>query len=243
MPEDLDDKTVNDHLSRISTMWTVVFKAHEGSERTITAAQEQLLQRYRGAVYRYLFTIMRDVHAADELAQEFAVKIVRGSFKNADPQGGRFRDYVKATLFNLIRTYRKQQRKREPQVGQLAQEPATNPEPSEQEFLKSWRDELLQRSWESLQQEDQRSGRIYYRVLKYRVTNSAVSTKEMASLLGEQLGRDLSADTVRQVIHRARKRFSSLLFAEVSRSVETVSKETVEQELIDWGCTSIADTC
>jgi hypothetical protein len=47
-PED-----VGNRLSRIQTVWTLVFRANRGKEDPAVAAQQQLL-RYRGAVYRYL---------------------------------------------------------------------------------------------------------------------------------------------------------------------------------------------
>ncbi len=58
-------------LSRISTLWTVVCRAKGGPAAAVTAAQEELMHRYRRAVYRYLLGALRDPDAADELTQEF----------------------------------------------------------------------------------------------------------------------------------------------------------------------------
>jgi hypothetical protein len=46
-PED-----VGNRLTRIQTVWTLVFQANRGKEDPAVAAQQQLLLRYRGAVYR-----------------------------------------------------------------------------------------------------------------------------------------------------------------------------------------------
>ena len=54
-PEELDQR-----LSRIQTLWTVVRRAHAGSEAAVHSAQEQLLNRYGGAVRRYLIGALRD---------------------------------------------------------------------------------------------------------------------------------------------------------------------------------------
>jgi hypothetical protein len=55
---------LHERLNRISTMWTILRQAHDGSAQAAAAAQELLLQRYRGAVYRYLLRVLGDAHAA-----------------------------------------------------------------------------------------------------------------------------------------------------------------------------------
>ena len=76
---------VNQHLSRISTMWTMVFQAHKDAPQA-AAAQAVLLERYCGAIYRYLLSAVRDANVADELAQEFALRFVKGYFRRASPE-------------------------------------------------------------------------------------------------------------------------------------------------------------
>src|SRR3954462_2491056 len=89
-------------LSRISTMWTVLRTAHGGPTDAASAARELLLERYGGAGRRYLLGLLKAPHAADDLTQEFAVLVVTGKFQGADPSRGRFRNYVKTTLFHLV---------------------------------------------------------------------------------------------------------------------------------------------
>src|SRR5262249_49413819 len=96
-------------LSRISTIWTMLRQAHDGPAGAATAAPQVLLQRYGGAVHRYLLAVVGDSHAADDLTQEFGLSLVRGAFHKADPQRGRFRDYVKTALFHLVADYHRQQ--------------------------------------------------------------------------------------------------------------------------------------
>ena len=52
-------------------------------------AQKLLMEYYFGAVYRYLRVSVRDPEAAADLAQDFALRFVRGDFKKADPSRGR----------------------------------------------------------------------------------------------------------------------------------------------------------
>jgi hypothetical protein len=56
------------HLSNISTIWTVLERAHTASRQEAKTAQEQLLERYAPAVYRYLLGALRDKDAAVHLS-------------------------------------------------------------------------------------------------------------------------------------------------------------------------------
>ena len=96
-------------LSGISTVWTVLRQANDGSKDSARAAQELLVRRYGGAVYRYLLRALGDASAAEDLAQEFALGLVRGDYRHADPQRGRFRNYVKSVLFHLVSKHRRGQ--------------------------------------------------------------------------------------------------------------------------------------
>src|SRR5262245_61954396 len=97
-------------LSRISTLWTLVNQAHRGAPDVVGSAQQRLLEHYGGAVHRYLLGGLRDPEAADELFQEFAVRFLRGDFQNADRGRGRFRDYVKTSLFHLVADYQRRRK-------------------------------------------------------------------------------------------------------------------------------------
>jgi RNA polymerase sigma-70 factor (ECF subfamily) len=130
----------------------LLLQAHRGEGEELSEARRLLLRRYCGAVYRYLRAAVRDAHAAEELSQEFALRVLRGDFRRADPGRGRFRDFVKTALYHLIVDYH---RGRQKQPGPLpaadSELPAAAGEgPGDQEFLDRWREELLERAWEAL---------------------------------------------------------------------------------------------
>jgi DNA-directed RNA polymerase specialized sigma24 family protein len=56
-------------------------------------------------VYRYLLKALRDPEAAAEQSQEFALRFVRSDFKEADPERGRFRDFLRTVLYHLVVNY------------------------------------------------------------------------------------------------------------------------------------------
>jgi RNA polymerase sigma-70 factor (ECF subfamily) len=107
----MDQRELEANLSRISTRWSALRQAHQGPEKAAAAARQDLMERYCGAGYRYLLSAVRDPHTAEDLTQEFALRSIRGRFRNADPKRGRFRDYVKTSLFHLVDDYRSGQRK------------------------------------------------------------------------------------------------------------------------------------
>src|SRR5262245_58730898 len=91
----------------LTTLWTLVQHAHGEPPDAATEARRRLLQRCRGAAYRYLLASVRDADTAEELCQEFALKFLRGDFRHAHPQKGRFRDYLRTSLAHLIKGHRR----------------------------------------------------------------------------------------------------------------------------------------
>jgi RNA polymerase sigma-70 factor (ECF subfamily) len=227
----------NERLSHISTLWNLVRQAHADSPEVFSSAREALMQRYGGAAHRYLLGALRDPEAADDLFQEFALRFVRGDFKNADPQRGRFRNFVKTALFHLVCDYHQRQKGRPlPLSDDAALAPATTPgSDSEQEFVNSWRDELMEQTWLALAELEQTTGQPCYTVLRCRTDKPQLSSAELADHLGAQLGKTFTVDGVRQALHRARDKFADLLLAEVSKSLEEPTTQELEQELLDLG--------
>jgi len=76
-------------LTQMTTQWDLVFLAHRGTPEQVGAAQVELMDRYSGAVHRFLLAALRDPEAAAELSQEFALRFLRGDFHRADPTRGR----------------------------------------------------------------------------------------------------------------------------------------------------------
>ncbi len=151
--------------------------------------------RYAGAVHRYLLKALQDPHAADELDQEFALRFLRGDFRNCDPNRGRFRDYVKRAVQNLINDYHRRKR---PVVSLDArtQEPAaadTRIADFEQQFIESWRKDLLERAWNSLAELEKNTGQPYHTVLRSKVGDPDVTSDKLALQLSTQLKKSYSA--------------------------------------------------
>ena len=75
---DMDPSDSNTRLNQIATLWSVVRLAHNDPGEAGRAARAALLERYSGAIHRYLLGALRNSDAADELAQEFAYRFLHG---------------------------------------------------------------------------------------------------------------------------------------------------------------------
>ncbi len=224
------------HISRINTAWSMVREAH-GDHTAVGSAQQRLLERYGGAVRKYALSALRDEDAAEDVFQEFALKFVRGDFGNADPERGRFRAFVKTVVYRLIVDYQRRSKKlsREGAMHSNIAEPADSEESKndDEAFRTSWRDELLARCWQRLEEDEKESGKPYHTVLRYRVAHPDLRSPELAAGLSEELGKAINAGAVRVLLHRARELFAELLLDEVSESLSNGSLDEAEQELID----------
>jgi RNA polymerase sigma-70 factor (ECF subfamily) len=225
----MDRDRLNQHLSRISTLWSVLLQAHDGPPDAATAAQKVLLQRYSGAAYRYLLGAVRDPDVAGELCQEFALRFLRGDFRRADPERGRFRDYLKTALIHLVTDHHR--------ARQAWPRPftATDPEPAapaetvdtDRDFLTSWREELLERTWAALAA----ANPAYHAVLLCRIEDPDLASAQMAERLTTQLGKPLTADWVRKTQQRAHEKYADLLLEEVACSLGDATPEQLREEL------------
>ena len=170
----MSEHELQSRLSRISTIWTLLADADSEQNSRVQSSQMALIQRYQGAVYRYLLGATHDPDVADELFQEFALRFLKGDFRRVDPDRGRFRDYLRTTLVHLVVDHQKRQWKRaQPLDSALAQPEASPDGPAEadRQFIHSWRDDLLARAWTALAEAERQGGQPYYSVLHFRVEN------------------------------------------------------------------------
>lgn len=228
---------IQSRLSRIETLWSVVRKAHGSDERSLANAQQQLLDLYGSAIRRYLLASVKNADLADELFQEFAIKFVRGEFKNADPSKGRFRSFVKTVLSRIVALhFRKQKTRKEQSLHEeLTGQETASERDDDRAFIQSWREELLSRTWKALSAEEERTGKPWNTILRIRVSDPAASSEELAEAISLATGKSTTAGAARVSVHRARARFAHLLIDVVAESLESPSFEDLEAELIELG--------
>ena len=191
------------------------------------------MERYFGAVYRYLLAVLKNEADAEDLAQEFALRFLRGDFRRASPDAGRFRDYVKTSLRNMLNDHfrgKKNDAKSLDIISRLADPKDTD---LDAQFRSRWRDELLEWTWEELREWEANRKTPYYTVLRWRAEHPKQRVAVFADELSVSQGRSYSESSVRQILHRARDCFAELLRSEVARSLQTEAQDQLEEELAE----------
>lgn len=226
-------------LSQLQTQWSLLVQAHRTDDPAAARdAQAELLPRYCAAVYRYVRGAVADPAAADDLCQEFALRFVRGDFRHARPDRGRFRDYLKTALFHLVAETRRRQAgdRWVPFDSRVDLPPAADGDGPGGEFREAWRRELLNRTWAELERAcGGGAPPTLYDVLRRKADAPAEPSAALAVQLATAFGRPLTADNVRQMVHRARGRFAELLRREVGASLPSDDPAEVDAELADLG--------
>jgi RNA polymerase sigma-70 factor (ECF subfamily) len=237
----MDDEQLNSRLSQIATRWSLLREAHGPEMTHKQQAQAELFDRYRKPAYRYLAAILRNGDAADEVFQEFSVRLIRGDFESATPERGRFRAYLKTTLSRLAVDYH---RRRAKSGSPLPEDVSIEADAETDRFDECWRTEVLERTWDALAADQSGTARNHYAVLRWRSENPQADSREMAEALTRQLqpDRPFTDAGIRQTLHRARERFAELLVAEVGASIETDDLDEIETELAALQLTSYCRT-
>ncbi len=217
----------------LETLWTLVRRAHGGTPELAADARRLLLQRYRGAAYRYLLAAVRDPDAAEELSQEFALKFLRGDFHHAHPDRGRFRDYLRAALSHLVKGHGRRAARRPESLADDPPAPEAEAAGEDAALLAAWREALLVQAWDGLERAERRTGAPVHTVLRYRVDHRELSSAELAERLSARLGRPLTTLAVRQALHRAREKFAECLVEAVAQSLDRPTREELLDELAE----------
>jgi RNA polymerase sigma-70 factor (ECF subfamily) len=231
----VEDVEKEPRLSELSTQWTMLFQAHHGTPQEVNDALRLMMLRYSGAVHRYLLKTVREPEEVKELDQEFALRFLKGSFLKYNPKVGRFRDYVKGAVRNLMIDYYRQKEKtrRLDTDTELNVVGDSGLADLDQRIIDAWRDDLLDRAWNALGDFEQRTGQPYHTVLRCRVINPKDTSAQMAEKLGPRLGRIITPGACRQLLQRARDKWAGSLIDEVKVSLKQPTRENVEEELAD----------
>ena len=221
-------------LSHIETQWSLIRRAHTGSEETVRAAQQILLERYGPAIRRYLSASLKNNDAAEEVFQEFALRFINRQFNNVSPQQGRFRSFVKTALHNLMVDWHRERHRKSRGIANAKDRFNSSPPPFDEEtFHRVWRQELLDRSWAILEEFERKHGTPFYSVLRIIVDFPSLSSSQLAERITSKFNRTYTAGNVRVMIHRARILFAEALINEVRDSLNASTPDEIESELID----------
>ena len=212
-------------LDRISTDWAII------------RDPPQFVLRYSPAIYNYLAALTKSQQEAEEVAQDFYVRVLRYGFARANRERGRFRDYLKAAVRNAARDH--WQKKRAPQQGLADLLGLPAPETgfdTDEQWVSSWRRCLLKRVWRALELHQKRSpGNLFYTVLRMVVAHQGEDSEKLAARTTRLIGRPIQPAAFRKQVSRARRMFAQLVLREVQQTLDAPSIQQVEEELIEIG--------
>ena len=210
-------------LEQISTCWPTL------------GDPVQFVMRYAPAIRRYVGAIVTNPHDAEEVTQDFLVKVLEHGFRPENVSRGRFRDYLRGAVRHVAIDH---VRRRRPELpGPEVLDQLSGPDPAreaERVFAGEWRQCPLNRVWQSLEsQQRQTPGAVDYTVLQTYLQSPGLDSQQQAERLSDVLGRPVRADAYRKHLSRARERFATRLLAEIRKTLQFPTRDAIEEELAD----------
>ncbi len=225
-------------LESVSTCWLDLDEARRVDRPELArAAGTRFLERYRRPILKYVRSALPDESDAEGIFNDFVANFLAGRFHRVDQARGRFRDYLKSALFNLVRDHRRKCKPYQALKDDVVARPVGDEFDSaaDREFLEIWKRDFLVRAWEYLDDvERHHPRRPYSTILRMKIQNSLRSA-EIARRLSVSMGRDLSEQWVRRKILDARNKLEAFLFDEVRATLDQPSLDEIEDELINLG--------
>jgi RNA polymerase sigma factor (sigma-70 family) len=212
----------------------------KGEDAPGMEARRELAMLYYGAAYRYALGYLHKQDVAQDLATEFAVRLMEGRYvKVADPSKGRFGDYLKRSLQNLVHDYMRQMQKTESlsEHSGMTNEPTSE---SDADFVASLREELVSRTWKALGVHEKETQTPYETVLRLKTQQPNLRAAEIAAQLSEQMGKPFNEQGVRKILKRARDKFTDLLVEHVQNLLQVHETDSLEEQLVELG---LLDLC
>lgn len=212
-----------------STHWSVVLAAHADNPARARDALEQLCTVYWYPLYAFLRRRGHQPADAEDFVQGFIAHLLdRQFFQVADPDKGRFRSYLLASLNHFVADAADHAGRLKRGAGhpllsldavlaerRYALEPADHCNP-EQLFERRWALTLLDTVLQRLETEAAESGRTdLFRQIKGVLLgdHSGVTYVELAPQLG------LSEAALTMTVHRLRRRYRELVREEIAHTV------------------------
>lgn len=222
-----------------STHWSVVVLAGQEHSPQSAAALETLCQAYWYPLYSFTRRQGYSPHEAADLTQDFFSHLLAThALAAVDPEKGRFRSFLLASLKNLLANEWNRARSQKRGGGapifsldeQLAEgryqlDPMDELTP-DKIFERRWAEIILARALERLRQEcdgGEKTRRFD------EVKNFLLGEKGTDSLAGAAARLNMSLAGVKGLVHRLRRRFRELIRNEIAQTV--TRPEDIEEEI------------
>src|SRR3984893_4843975 len=222
----------------LTTQWGLVSAASAEGAAEARAALEELYRLYCYPVYAFIRRRGHGRHDAQDLTQDFFVHLLeKGALGRADPQRGRFRNFLLGALDHFLANAAEGARSAKRGGGcqwvfldddaaedryQLA---APEGMTAEKVFEARWAAALVEATFARLREEleSEGKGHLFEALQGFLLGGEEASYQQVADALNLSLG------TLKTAIHRLRGRYRALLREEVARTVAAPAE--VDEEL------------
>jgi RNA polymerase sigma factor (sigma-70 family) len=223
----------------VTTHWSVVLSAREGTSPQSAAALETLCRTYWYPLYAYLRRQGRQPPDAQDLTQGFFARLLQKDYLHAAArEKGKFRTFLLVAFKRFLANEwdREHAEKRggfgtvvsideEIAEARFAAEPTQDVAPDVL-FDRHWAMTLLERAMAQLQEEYVASGRA--KLFEY--LQSCLAREESALPYAEIAARlNLTEAAVKMAVHRLRARYREILRAEIAQTVSSPAE--IEEEI------------
>jgi RNA polymerase sigma factor (sigma-70 family) len=212
-----------------TTHWSLVVRAGDRVDPAAQSALETLCRRYWFPLYAFVRREGYDIEDSQDLTQAFFARFLEKDYlREADPNRGRFRSFLLASLRHFLANARDHAKAAKRGGGGMVlsldfsqaedrylHEPATE-WTAEKLFHRRWALELLQTVMDRLDAEwataDKRS---FFRVVQTFLSGTA-STRTYAEVAQEL---ETTEGAVKTAVHRLRRHYRELLREEIAQTV------------------------
>jgi len=238
MPPSDRSSNAGGRRSFATTHWSLVLAAARDSRTDASAALATLCETYWYPLYYYVRRRGYRADEAQDLTQEFfATLLEKQSLRVADPERGRFRSFLLASLSHFLAKQwrRASARKRgggraalslnfESGESRYSQEPSHDTTP-EKAFERRWALLVLERALSKLREQYTAAGKgeAFEKLAGFLGGEKSIPYKQVAADLG------MTEAAVKVAVHRLRRRCRQILRAEVAQTV--ADPADVDEEL------------
>ena len=205
-----------------STSVNLVRSSHPWTKAESAAG---LVLRYLAPMRRLLTTALGSVHEADEALNLLLTHLVSAGF--GEHRQGRLRDFLAKAMRSAAKA-----RWKEMSNDQRSNTHMDELKPDAKEWMRCWRDGLLERAWRSLERIEHAKPEVpVFSVLHSATINPQATPEMLVVQIATDNGVQTDAATVRTTLPEAKAIFAQLIADEVAETLATPDQAAVKQEI------------